>query len=102
MGSGFPSPAPTKSLCLDLSQISMLGLISENRLLRNQPLTASKKLINSNLRQIPVPLSFAVIRCEQAESAEATTMARLFLVSAVALSMLAVENMSMAKILHAV
>jgi hypothetical protein len=36
----------------DLSQISMLGLISENRLSRNQPLTASKKLINRNLRQI--------------------------------------------------
>jgi hypothetical protein len=39
---------PTK----DLSQISMLGLISENRLSRNQPLTASKKLIKRNLRQI--------------------------------------------------
>jgi len=37
----------------DLSQISISGLISENRLSNNQWLTSSKKLSDRNLRQIP-------------------------------------------------
>jgi hypothetical protein len=37
----------------DLSQISIFGLICENRMSKNQSVTTSKKLANRSLRQIP-------------------------------------------------
>jgi hypothetical protein len=48
----------------DLSQISILGLLSENRLSRNQLLTTPKKLTNRNLRQIRLTPLACGWRCE--------------------------------------
>jgi hypothetical protein len=45
--------APRTVANWELSQISILGLISKDRMSKNQQLTAAKKLANRNLRQLP-------------------------------------------------